>query len=102
MGIAQAISCHLDVIPPIFNKCTKTISYEDEETARDQYWKVLVDEAKLDIEEQITLLQNCISLNPFVGEPHALLAQLYFRKGDFNLAAVEAAKALEKMYELAT
>mmetsp|Transcript_18361 Transcript_18361/g.25897 ORF Transcript_18361/g.25897 Transcript_18361/m.25897 type:complete len:451 (+) Transcript_18361:467-1819(+) len=100
--VAQTIAPHLEVVPKIFNNCTEVITYENELKARDLYWKVIVHEATLDVKEQISLLEESIALNPFVGEPHIMLAQLYHRQGDFELAAQEAAQALEKMYVLAT
>jgi len=100
--VAKGIAPYLDVTPPIFDSCTKTITYRDEVAARDLYWKVVVHESTLDIQEQIDLLQQAVELNPFVGEPRILLAQLYFRLGDFCRAAEEAQTALEKFYQLAT
>lgn len=99
--MAQTIAPHLDVIPPIFDHCTQLITYDNELQARDLYWKVIVHEKSLDIQDQIDLLQESIDLNPFVGEPHIMLAQLYHRLGDFDQSVMEAAMALEKMYVLA-
>ena len=45
--------------------------------------------------------QESTTLNPFVGEPHIMLAQLYHRLGQFHQSVTEAATALEKMYVLA-
>ena len=53
-------------------------------------------------EEQIALLQVTVDKKSFVGEPHVLLAQIYFRQGRFLQAAIEARKGLEKFYTLAS
>jgi len=100
--VAQTIASNLEVIPPIFDHCTKLITFENELKARDLYWKVVVHEATLSLEEQKALLQESIALNPFVGEPHIMLAQLHHREGEFENGAAEAAMALEKMYVLAS
>jgi hypothetical protein len=100
--VAQTIASNLDVVPPIFDHCTKLITYKDELKARDLYWKVDVHEASLEVEEQIAMLRESMELNPFVGEPHIMLAQLHHRLGQFNKAGTEAATALEKMYVLAS
>mmetsp|Transcript_8127 Transcript_8127/g.15299 ORF Transcript_8127/g.15299 Transcript_8127/m.15299 type:complete len:494 (+) Transcript_8127:390-1871(+) len=101
-SVCQAIRNDLEVIPDIFDSCTSTISYEHEEEARDAYWKVTMEEANLELETQIQLLQKTISLNPYVAEPHSLLSQIYYRQGRYLQSATEAKTCLEKFYTLAS
>jgi len=69
------------VLPPIFNNCLETLSEENELKARDLYWKVITEYTPSDKAEKAReLLHECVSLNPYVGEPHVLLAQIYIQK----------------------
>lgn len=43
-----------------------------------------------------------MSLNPYLAEPHTLLAQCYLIKGDFNNAAANAHKALDLLQQWGT
>ena len=97
-----AVRDHLDAIPPIFGRCTRTISHAEEVGARDAYWKVVTDEDTLLEAEQLALLAEAARRNPFVGEPLLLLAQLHFRNGRHALAAEACAAALERFYDMAT
>lgn len=101
-SVCHAIREYLDVIPTVFNHCQDVISVEDEEIARNAYWKVTTEEQNLETREQIELLQVTVDLNPFVGEPHLLLAQIHFREKNYLDAAIESRRALEKFYTLAS
>ncbi|KXG31409.1 hypothetical protein SORBI_3004G354400 [Sorghum bicolor] len=86
------------VIPPVFKGCTKVLNADDQKVARDLYWEAVCsgDEASdwLKVEE---LLQQSIAKNPFVGEPHLVLAQVYLnmeRYGDAQMQAEEGLKLL--------
>ena len=98
----MAIRDHLDVVPPVFQHCTERLSIENEIRARDAYWHLTLHEKDLTEEEQEQLLKQSIEWNPYVGEPHMLLSQLYFRNGQFRQAAHQARYALEKFYALAS
>lgn len=100
--ICKAVREELDVIPTAFDNCQSVISFDDEEEARNAYWRVVLHEDTLSIPEQIALLETAISLNPFVGEPEILLAQLHFRTGDYCGASTHSAHALKKFYSLAS
>jgi hypothetical protein len=100
--ICDAIKDQLDVVPSVFEYCTKLIKKDDEIEARDAYWKVVLEEANLSEDEQIELLQHSIDCNPFVSEPSVLLSQIHYRRGDFHEAAMEARTALSKFYSLAS
>lgn len=58
------------------------------------------DEAASGDEERI--LRSASALNPWVAEPHVMLAQLLFRDGRYEEAAHEAAEALDLFYTLAS
>ena len=57
---------------------------------------------QLSEEEQVVLFNTTVSLNPFVGEPHMMLSQIYYRQGKYLDAATEARSALQKFYTLAS
>ena len=93
----KAVRGYLEVIPPIFDDCTAVIRYEDEEAARDLYWRVVQDEA-LSGQTAVVMLEAAIALLPFVGETHILLAQIHFRAHRFAKARDHAATALARLY----
>ena len=101
-AVCHGIRDHLDVIPSIFNHCQTVISYDDDRKSRDNYWKVITEENQLTEKEQIILLNESATLNPFVGEPNMLLSQLHYRQKNYLQAAKEARSALEKFYSLAS
>ena len=100
--VCRAVREQLDVIPPVFDSCQETISYPEEVLARDLYWNATLREYDLTEAEQMHLLYQAIEHNPFVGEPHILLAQLYFRNKEYQQAGMHCRWALEKLYVLAS
>ena len=88
--------------PPIFDRCTSVISQSDERVARDAYWRVVSSEATLTDDEALSELLRATRLNPFIGEPDFLIAQIHFRTGRFRQSAQHCAYSLEKMYALGT
>jgi len=100
--MCRAVRPHLEVVPAIFDGCSAVITHEAEAKARDKYWHVVLHEVELTDEEQLSLLAEAVSLNPFVGEPYLLTAQLHFRRGDHALAKVACAIALDRFYSMAT
>uniref|UniRef100_A0A7S2XF92 Uncharacterized protein n=1 Tax=Lotharella oceanica TaxID=641309 RepID=A0A7S2XF92_9EUKA len=101
-GLCRAIRDHLETAPPIFAHCTRVISKADEKLARDAYWFVVVNESTMDETEQVQRMELAAELNPWVAEPHVMLAELHFRSGAYAKAAKHAARALELFYTLAT
>jgi len=101
-AVCKGIKDHLEVVPTIFNNCEDVLSIEDEKEARDAYWKVTTEEEELAEEEQIDLLNQVVSLNSFVAEPHTMLLQIYYRQEKYFEAAIEARSALKKFYTLAS
>ncbi|XP_052204875.1 uncharacterized protein LOC127809806 isoform X2 [Diospyros lotus] len=95
------------VIPPVFEKCTRVLDAAEQVAARDLYWEAVVNNfpnksgggGGREEEEEEILLKRCIEKNPFVGEPHVVLAQWYMGKGKYEAAAVEAEKGLGLLLE---
>lgn len=87
------------VVPPVFEYCTKVLSAEEQIEARDLYWEAVCDDSKGGQERAEELLLGSIEKNPFVGEPHVVLAQVYLTKGRFEEAEKEAEKGLTLMLE---
>jgi len=100
--VCHSIRDVLDVVPPIFDSCTQTISYQEEVIARDLYWNATLSEYELTEAQQMDLLYQAISHNPFVGEPHILLSQIYFRNKQYQRAGQHCRIALQKLYTLAS
>ncbi|KAH8059012.1 hypothetical protein JL722_5560 [Aureococcus anophagefferens] len=94
----KAVRDHLAVIPPIFDRCTADIAYEDEAAARDMYWRVVQDANRISGDAAVAMIAAAIELLPYVGEMHVLLAQLHFRAGRHGEARDHAAVALDRMY----
>ena len=84
--------------PPVFDHCTSLLSEEDERAARDLYWEVAAESSPKDLAAParraaaVEALRRCAALNPHVGEPHALRAQLLLS------AAGEAAEGGEDAF----
>ncbi|KAL5543019.1 hypothetical protein UlMin_010729 [Ulmus minor] len=90
------------VIPPVFENCTRVLDADEQIAARDLYWEGVCDMSKrgldlLDGAEE--LLLKCVEKNPFIGEPHVVLGQVYLAKGRFEEAEKEAEKGLILMLE---
>ncbi|KAF8398282.1 hypothetical protein HHK36_017209 [Tetracentron sinense] len=87
------------VIPPVFKNCTKVLDAGDQIVARDLYWEAVCDGSKRGLEKAEELLLKCVEKNPFVGEPHVVLSQVYLTKGRFEEAEGEAEKGLTLILE---
>ncbi|XP_058097805.1 uncharacterized protein LOC131242878 [Magnolia sinica] len=86
------------VIPPVFENCSKVLDAGEQIAARDLYWEGVCGGA----EKAEGLLLESIEKNPFVGEPHVVLAQAYLIKGRFEEAEREAEMGLRLMLEWAS
>ncbi|PON68148.1 Tetratricopeptide-like helical domain containing protein [Parasponia andersonii] len=82
------------VIPPVFENCTRVLDAGEQIKARDLYWEAVCDMSKRGLEGAEELLLSSIEKNPFVGEPHVVLGQLYLSKGRFEEGEREAEKGL--------
>ena len=99
-GVVQTDS-HRDedielVVPPVFENCKRVLDAREQIIARDLYWEAVCDMSKKNPEE---LLLRSIEKNPFVGEPHVVLGQVYLTKGMFGEAEREAERGLTLMLE---
>jgi len=92
-----------DLIAPVFDNCTTVLPPENEVKARDLYWEVVNNHGP--VEQAATAqdkLERVIKLNPFLGEPHAILAQIHIRRKHFKKAEEEALIALKLFNEFGT
>lgn len=84
---------------PVFDGCRKILDAEDQIEARDLYWEGVCDMSKRGIEKAEELLKGSIERNPYVGEPHVVLAQIYLTMGRFEEAENEAEKGVRMLLE---
>ncbi|KAG2317550.1 hypothetical protein Bca4012_068448 [Brassica carinata] len=84
------------VVPPVFSFCTKVLDAKEQIEARDMYWEAVSSDASKEgyLERAEERLLGCIEKNPFVGEPHVLLSQVYLGKKRFAEAEREAERGL--------
>jgi hypothetical protein len=87
------------VVPPVFDKCTRVLDAGEQIVARDLYWEAVCDMSERGIERAEELLLRCVEKNPFVGEPHVVLGQVYLSKGRFEEAEREAERGLTLLLE---
>ncbi|XP_010935578.1 uncharacterized protein [Elaeis guineensis] len=89
------------VIPPVFDNCTKVLDAQEQIVARDLYWEAVCGdwekEGKWERVEEL-LLGSC-EKNPFVGEPHLVLAQVYLNLERYEEAEREAERGLRLIIE---
>lgn len=85
------------VMPPVFEGCTRVLDAGEQIIARDMYWEAV--NCKNGLERAEELLVGCIEKNPFVGEPHVVLAQVYLSSGRFEEGEREAVKGLTLLLE---
>lgn len=81
-------------MPPVFDHCRQLLAPQDEAAATSLYWSVVMqDQPLVQPEAAMGALEQARRLNPWVGEPQMLLAQLYLIGGRHAdaLAAAEAA-----------
>ena len=96
----RAVKDSLEVVPPIFDSCTATLTSQDEERARDLYWGVVQNRSHVTDADALRNLNEAALRNPYVGEVDALAAQLHFRNHRFRKAKRLAASALRKLYAM--
>jgi len=91
------------VIPPVFDHCRAVLFPSDQVTARDFYWEaVCMPPGEKTHEKAETLLVKACELNPFIGEPRVVLAQIYNSQGRYDEAEKEAETGLRLMLEWGT
>lgn len=93
------------IIPPVFDNCTKILLESDQEAARNLYWEV-VSNPGLQGPEHVAIgaekLKRVIELNPFIAEPHLMLAQLHIHAKEWPAAKAEAQRALDLFLQWGT
>ncbi len=84
-------------MPPVFGGCSLELSPRDEAAATALYWSVVqLDQPLVDLDGATATLEQAVRLNPWVGEPQMVLAQLYLSAGRNADAARAAAGALQQ------
>lgn len=99
----RAAACGIEPLPPVFESCTAQIARESEAEARDLYWEAITDAAlQDDAEHAARAFGEAAQRNPFVAEPHVLLAQLHLNARRWDDALAEARRALDLLAQWAT
>lgn len=90
-------------LPAIFNNCTVILPVVDQKRSRDQYWEAVhFEQRDRIVGTAVPLLKNVCKINPFVAEPHLVLAQIYCTEGEFELAEAEATEGVRLLLDWAT
>eukprot|EP00882_Tetradesmus_deserticola_P019075 GHRQ01020521.1.p1 GENE.GHRQ01020521.1~~GHRQ01020521.1.p1 ORF type:complete len:237 (+),score=70.50 GHRQ01020521.1:1403-2113(+) len=92
-------------IPPVFNGCSCILTEQDQQAARDLYWRVVSDlqlQGPQHAQQAVEGLQHVITLNPWVPEPHLMLAQLHIHAKEWGAAREAAATALKLFVQWGT
>ncbi|KAL0408999.1 UNVERIFIED_CONTAM: hypothetical protein Sradi_1834300 [Sesamum radiatum] len=87
------------VIPPVLEGGTKVLDSNDQIVARDLYWEAVCNTAEMGLERAEEMLLRSVEKNPFVGEAHVVLGQIYLGKGSFEAAEKAAERGLRLMLE---
>ncbi|KAG8060878.1 hypothetical protein GUJ93_ZPchr0002g23653 [Zizania palustris] len=88
------------VIPSMFDGCTQVLNTNDQKAARDIYWEaVCTGEDEADWPKLEELLRQSIAKNPFVGEPHLVLAQVLLNMEMYEDAVKQAEAGLKLLLE---
>ena len=83
-------------LPPVFANCSQLLSAGNEAAAVALYWSVIqLDQPLVDLDAATATLEQAVALNPWVGEPQMVLAQLYLSAGRNTDAARAADSALQ-------
>ncbi len=85
-------------LPPVFAHCSARLAPADEAAACALYWSVVqLDQPLVDLDGATATLEQAVRLNPWVGEPQMVLAQLYLSAGRAGDAALAARGALQQL-----
>ncbi|OEL37385.1 hypothetical protein BAE44_0001596 [Dichanthelium oligosanthes] len=89
------------VIPPVFEGCTRVLDPEEQKAARDLYWEAICSRGMMKEKQVEGLLRESIAKNPFVGEPHLVLAQVLLNAGPgrYEEAGAAAARGVRLVLE---
>jgi hypothetical protein len=89
-------------LPPCFDACRAVLGAAEELEARDLYWGVVGGASGGDRAACVAQLARSSLLNPWVGEPHVLRAQLLLAEGAWAEARAAAALGLQALELWAT
>lgn len=91
-------------LPRVFNNCTRILDPADQIKARDVYWEAvhLTGDGEETLRLAEPLLRQACELNPWIGEPHVLLAQVFLSQGRFDAAEGEASRGMCLLLEWGT
>jgi hypothetical protein len=90
-------------LPPIFDGCSRVLGAAEELRARESYWRAVTELRGPGAQaEAMGDLASAVADNPFVAEPHALLAQLHLQAGDAAAAEAAALEALRLLCDWGT
>ena len=82
-------------LPPMLAQCTAELTAGHEAAAMSLYWSVIqMDQPLVEPDCAIAVLEQAVRLNPWVGEPQMVLAQLYLAAGRPQEAERAAASAV--------
>ena len=87
------------MIPAVFENCRRVLDAEEQKIGRELYWEAVCGAEKVGLQRAVELLIRAIEKNPFVGEPHVVLGQIYLSKGKFEEGEKEAEKGLRMILE---
>lgn len=96
----RAAACGVAPLPPVFAGCTALVDPAAEAEARDRYWQVVTENVAPEHAEE--LLHAAAAANPFVAEPHVLLAQTHLGRERWEDAERAARTGLGLLAEWAT
>lgn len=89
--------------PSIFDYGRAWLGKDEQLASRELYWEVISGlTLKKDQDVAIAKLQECIRINPFIGEPHILLAQILISRSQFEEAERHAAEGVKLLCEWTT
>ncbi|WP_312758982.1 tetratricopeptide repeat protein [Pulveribacter sp.] len=84
-------------LPPVFDGCREALAPRDEAAACALYWSVVqLAQPLVDLDAATATLEQAVQLNPWVGEPQMVLAQLYLSAGRGEDAERAANGALQQ------
>ena len=92
-------------LPPPFERCAKVLAPSDEAAAREAYMRAVCAPAHVDGSggpAGLADLDVAARLNPYVGEPHLVAAQLLLEAARWDEAAAKAAHGVALLETLAT
>lgn len=99
----RVAACGIEPLPPVFAGCSVELAADAERAARDIYWQVVCEAAQDgDAERAEQQLLDAATRNPFIAEPHVLLAQTYLNQHRWDDALEQARAALELLAQWGT